>query len=167
MNRKFLVYWLPVILWAGVICYSSSYANPFTSPAVATVQEDVNAIDIPDVSVRPILPNRGVINLTSIVVGKEIYRRSLHVTIYLVLGFLVYRALKQHNIRWKVAATLLIAILFALSDEIHQIYTPGRSFQVLDLISDFIGALAGIGVYALLMLILKRLSKPKTSTQGR
>lgn len=47
---------------------------------------------------------------------------------------------------WTVAA--LISILYGVSDEVHQYFVPGRHATPSDLISDAIGAIAGVvGVY--------------------
>lgn len=47
---------------------------------------------------------------------------------------------------WTVAA--LISILYGVSDELHQMYVPGRFATLSDLISDAVGAIAGVvGVY--------------------
>ena len=37
-----------------------------------------------------------------------------------------------------------IAILYAVTDELHQIYVPGRSFGIRDIVIDSLGALTGI-----------------------
>jgi VanZ family protein len=42
---------------------------------------------------------------------------------------------------------LLMTMAFALSDEIHQLFVPGRAFQVIDLIIDFLGILFGVYLY--------------------
>jgi VanZ family protein len=42
---------------------------------------------------------------------------------------------------------LLMTMAFALSDEIHQLFVPGRAFQVIDLIIDFLGLLFGVYLY--------------------
>jgi VanZ family protein len=42
---------------------------------------------------------------------------------------------------------LLMTMAFALSDEIHQLFVPGRAFQVIDLIIDFLGILFGVFLY--------------------
>ncbi len=36
---------------------------------------------------------------------------------------------------------MLAAILYGLSDEIHQLYVPGRMFDILDILADSFGAL--------------------------
>lgn len=46
--------------------------------------------------------------------------------------------------------SLLICILYAISDEIHQVFVPGREAQVKDVIIDSGGAAVGIGVYLII-----------------
>ena len=48
-----------------------------------------------------------------------------------------------------------------MTDEIHQIFVPGRAFQVTDILVDSAGALLGIGVFCLLTLIVVKLRKTK------
>lgn len=46
----------------------------------------------------------------------------------------------------KTAATaLIICVIYGLTDEIHQIFVPGRAFQVSDLVMDSVGSIIGIG----------------------
>ncbi|MGV8147186.1 MAG: VanZ family protein [Alkaliphilus sp.] len=43
--------------------------------------------------------------------------------------------------------TLLVCVLYAISDETHQIFVPGRSAQVSDILIDSVGAAVGILIY--------------------
>jgi VanZ family protein len=61
-------------------------------------------------------------------------------------------------------AAFLLAVLYGLSDEIHQATVPGRSGRVEDLVVDAIGA--GIGV-ALGWLVLGRVSRRRETPGGR
>ena len=61
-------------------------------------------------------------------------RKMAHALEYAVLGFLVYMTYKD----WKVA--LLVCILYACSDEFHQLFVKGRSGQISDVILDSCGA---------------------------
>lgn len=47
--------------------------------------------------------------------------------------------------RAALAAAWLIAVLYGVSDEFHQAFTPGRTPDVMDVAADAIGALAGTG----------------------
>ena len=53
----------------------------------------------------------------------------------------------------KYVIALIISIIYAISDEIHQIFVPGRSFQFTDILTDSAGSLLGI---AIIGFILKR-----------
>jgi len=70
-----------------------------------------------------------------------------HFFLYLPFGFLVLRAFRPvFKMRW--AAALLVSFfvvsLYALSDEFHQLFVPGRSFSFWDWGADLLGAAAGI-----------------------
>ena len=71
-------------------------------------------------------------------------RKLAHFTIYLILGVLVYLYIKEFNISNKFIVSLLICILYAASDEIHQLFIVGRSGRILDVLIDSLGSLTGI-----------------------
>lgn len=78
-----------------------------------------------------------------------------HFGAYLVLAALLNLALmfqnKWENIKDKAApAAVVIATLYGILDEIHQIFIPGRSAEFLDFIADMIGALAGVFIIYLI-----------------
>lgn len=73
-------------------------------------------------------------------------RKLAHFTIYLILGVLVYLYIKEFNVSNKFIISLLICILYAISDEIHQLFIVGRSGKVLDVCIDSLGSLLGIFV---------------------
>ena len=69
-------------------------------------------------------------------------RKTAHFLEYLVLGLLV---LNCFNINKKyMLYSLIICFLYSISDEVHQIFVPGRSCEVLDVMIDTIGSLIGI-----------------------
>ena len=48
-----------------------------------------------------------------------------------------------------IVLVLLICVLYAISDEVHQLFVPDRGGEVKDIIIDSVGATVGIGVYLL------------------
>lgn len=72
--------------------------------------------------------------------------KALHFFEYLPFGLLCVLALSKSCSRGR-SQTLLISIfvvfLYALSDEIHQLFVPGRQFDMMDVFFDVSGALAG------------------------
>jgi VanZ family protein len=69
-------------------------------------------------------------------------KKTAHMIEYGVFAGLLYRAFRSSS---KTAAealflSLLIAVLYAASDEVHQLFTPGREPTVRDVVFDIIGA---------------------------
>lgn len=85
-------------------------------------------------------------------------RKSAHFFAYFVLGLLVMNALrpKQMNNFRSVLLTMVICIIYAISDEVHQLFIPGRSGEITDVIIDSIGSTVGIGVYLLIAKFIMR-----------
>jgi VanZ family protein len=67
-----------------------------------------------------------------------ILRKLAHVTEYAILGALLCRAVRRP------AATVAIATLYAVSDEVHQTFVEGRHGAPLDVGIDALGAIAGV-----------------------
>jgi VanZ family protein len=44
----------------------------------------------------------------------------------------------------------VFCVLYAVSDEVHQLFVPGRGAQVTDVLIDNAGAFVGIGIYEVL-----------------
>lgn len=71
-----------------------------------------------------------------------------HFIEYAILAFLLLRALKEHQISKPAAIglTVLIALIYAASDEIHQSFVPTRTASLSDFLVDSLAAFA-IGIY--------------------
>lgn len=82
-------------------------------------------------------------------------RKGGHATEYAVLGFLLLATLyswgdsvvKKRGLR--ILSAFIIAVLYAISDEIHQLFVPGRSCQLTDVMIDSVGAVFGILAFLL------------------
>jgi VanZ family protein len=68
------------------------------------------------------------------------------------MAFLMARALLWKGELRLVSLVLVLGIseLYALSDEIHQLFVPGRTFQLMDLALDLLGGVIGLMVFAIL-----------------
>ncbi|MDA1186152.1 MAG: VanZ family protein [Acidobacteria bacterium] len=76
--------------------------------------------------------------------------KSLHALAYLGLSVVVVRALVGGLPRRIDSSTavvaIVIAVAYAASDEVHQMFVPGRTADVLDLLADACGAIVGTAV---------------------
>jgi VanZ family protein len=84
-------------------------------------------------------------------------RKSAHFFIYFVLGILTINALRR--IGWSdyrcTILALTICVLYAASDELHQLFIPGRSAELRDIFIDSTGAYLGIGFYLMIGHVMK------------
>lgn len=82
-------------------------------------------------------------------------RKTAHFLEYMILGILlsgVFAEYRMRPLRW-MKRVWISGTLYAVTDELHQIFTPGRSCQLSDVILDSCGVAAGI-LLALLVLWL-------------
>ena len=70
--------------------------------------------------------------------------KIIHAIVYFILALLFYFSLLKSGLRKSLLAiSLLLAISYGISDEIHQYYVPGRIASIGDVIADSFGALIG------------------------
>ena len=88
-----------------------------------------------------------VINYTgNIDTLRLIVRKCAHFTEYLILGILVLNACKYNNAKNMIMLSILICILYACTDELHQIFIQDRVGNIIDASIDTLGSLCGIGI---------------------
>lgn len=108
--KNFIYFWFPVLLWMSLIFYFSS---------------------IPDLS--PNFSKETMNILTS---------KFAHIVEYAILTLLLLRAI-EHTFSLSPQALLqiifLIAVLYAISDEYHQLFVHGREGTFRDIMIDSIG----------------------------
>lgn len=127
--------WGLVVLWMGAIFYGSS---------------------------RPSLP--GSLGRQDAI--GDLFRAAVHLAEYAILAALTYRAAIAPAVRGDaslalgnpravqvldvrlVVAVLALSVGYALSDELHQSFVPGRCFSLADLGVDAAGVALGLGAVA-------------------
>lgn len=88
-------------------------------------------------------------------------RKMAHFSVYTCLGILLYLFMKTFEIsnRKKVLISIVLAFLYACSDEIHQLFVGGRSGEFRDVLIDSCGAGFGIFVVWIICEIYKKIKK--------
>ena len=76
----------------------------------------------------------------------NVAREYMHGVVFLVLGLLVQNAVTQSGAKGMktIAIALAICVVYGITDEIHQLFVPGRAFQISDLAMDAAGSMIGI-----------------------
>ncbi len=89
-----------------------------------------------------------IINIKDIGLLSLIIRKLAHFIEYFILGILVINFITRYD--KKIIIAILLCIIYATSDEIHQIFIPGRSCQIIDIMIDSLGSIMGIYLYKLI-----------------
>ena len=70
-------------------------------------------------------------------------RKIMHMSEYFILALLIYNVLVLYEIKKIYLVTFITSVLYAISDEIHQLFT-GRTSSIIDVFVDSIGILIAI-----------------------
>ena len=85
-----------------------------------------------------------------------IIRKLAHFTIYTIAGVNIYGFFNTYDMKMKnkILVALFVGIVYAISDEVHQMFSGGRTPAVRDVAIDSCGVLFGIGVFIFLNKIM-------------
>jgi VanZ family protein len=138
MLRRFITHWLPLLFWMVVIFGASTGLG---SPEHTSL------------FVRPFLlwlnPH---MSEETIELVHHCVRKTAHAVEYAVLGFLIWRVVRSsaamalHPPARHFRLALLLAALYAATDEAHQLFVPTRNAAVADVLLDTCGAAFGLAV---------------------
>lgn len=133
MSRRHIVFLALTILWMGLIFWFSSAGHETSSGQSGAIMHTVQQI-------------------TGWAPPEVLVRKAAHFTLYFVLGVLLILTIRTSSVAatvvWRraILAAILIAALYAISDELHQTLVGGRSGQVSDVLLDTIAAAVGVVV---------------------
>ena len=92
-------------------------------------------------------------------------RKCAHATEYMILGFLITGAVytNKSHIKLQILVCFFGVMLYAISDEIHQLFVEGRAGRVTDVLIDSGGGMVGCILFALFYgITLKKINAKKT-----
>ncbi|WP_100374125.1 VanZ family protein [Bacillus sp. FJAT-45037] len=147
--------WVSVLLWMALIFYLSHQPAAESSALSGGVMESIVAV------VEIIFPTIQ----QHLDTFHFFIRKGAHFFAYFILGLLVIHALRGGRLNGyrRVLLALTICVLYAISDEVHQLFISGRSGEVTDVLIDSAGASVGIALY----LIAKTIKRKRLQQQLR
>ncbi len=151
---KLILSWLAVILWMILIfCLSAQVAEDSSRLSSGITQFVVRMITSVFPKVKIDIASWGFL-----------VRKLAHFLSYLVLGVLVLNAFGRSGVRGykRILFSGIICILYAATDEIHQLYVPGRGGQIRDVLIDSLGAGTGFILYFIICWFVSKKKKRKT-----
>ena len=133
--------WVLVIICMGIIFALS-----------AQVADDSQ--ELSDSFIRKIFETFGI------VIESDLIRTIAHCLEFMGLSVLLFNAV---YVTWFLKLPPIIAFLgttfYATTDEIHQIFVPGRAFQISDILVDSTGALIGVTASFVILKIILSIKK--------
>lgn len=133
-KKKYILRWTMLVLWMCFIFYMSSRSGSESQEQSDLVLSILNFLGLQ--------LNESIKNIASFIV-----RKTAHVTEYMILYILIFRVVTLYsNTKKSKLIALLCMVLYASTDEIHQLFVPGRSGMVRDVFIDSIGGIIGVGI---------------------
>ncbi len=124
---------VPVVFWMGVVFLASTDLGSaaHTGSIVLWILRAVSA---------------GRLSLPAMEEIHFLIRKTAHLTEYGILGALLWRAFSSpaRPPVFTGAAALIVAALYACSDEYHQSFVPSRTSSIRDVAIDTVGAAVGV-----------------------
>ena len=143
-----------LVLWMGFI-FSMSCENAEESSNTSGQTIKVVLSTVPEFEKQPEEVKKNIIEELQFIV-----RKSAHFIGYMILGILASGLILQYeNINKKYPLAFLICVIYAISDEIHQLFVPGRAGQIRDVLIDSAGSLLGIILVMAFVKILIKFNK--------
>lgn len=78
-------------------------------------------------------------------------RKLAHFSEFCLLGILIYLNVIEYRKNKTILLSIVFAFIYAISDEVHQLFVPGRAFAIKDILIDTSGAILGIFVIHLIV----------------
>ena len=139
---KKIIFLILVILWMGVIFYFSSMnASKSDNQSNGFIHRTV-------IKVVKVFKSDLTVEDEELITKYVVYpiRKYAHVFEYFVLYILVFLFINCYDLdlKRKIIYSMIVCILYACSDEFHQVFVPGRDGKFKDVFVDAFGSSIGL-----------------------
>jgi len=97
----------------------------------------------------------------------HLIRKLAHFTEFGILGVFFYLNIIEIKNRKSIVDSVLWTMIYAISDEIHQLFVPGRACSIIDMIIDTCGGICFIFVYYIIEINVKKYMSCKSNNSVR
>lgn len=136
-----VILWSAVSAWMIVIFLFSAQTGDASSDLSGNFIRFLAGLFVEDFEILDTFAQENVIQNFSYPI-----RKIAHFSEYLILGVLIFSAVKSHgrSNRFAVSVSIFGSFIYAVTDEIHQFFVPERACQFTDVLIDTSGAIAGV-----------------------
>lgn len=138
-SKKRFLYLIPVVIWMIFIFYMSGKTGQESSGQSGKISLFITNL-LEKVRQNPAQEMQNLQDILELVI-----RKAAHMTEYAILFLLSYLAMVKISMSqsrfYNRSIAVLISLLYACSDEMHQLLVPGRSGRMIDVGIDMAGVL--------------------------
>ena len=150
-NNKSVVWFIITVVWMTVIfCFSAQPADVSADTSLR-VGMTIGKMSVPDFSKLPKEEQMDYAKKIEFPV-----RKMAHATEYAILGCLLTNLCRSLSMKKAYMWSWLMGSAYAATDEFHQLFVPGRSGQITDVMLDSVGCLTGCLLIYLILCIVKK-----------
>lgn len=142
MNLKIIIKYILLVLWMTLIFWFSNQSGVDSSETsgsivmmIVSFLEKISGLTI----------NDSVISIMCFMI-----RKLAHFTLYFILGLISILILNEYNlsIKHKIIYATMFCLIYACSDEIHQLFVSNRNGSLLDVGIDMLGVIFPIFIFS-------------------
>lgn len=85
-------------------------------------------------------------------------RTMAHFSEFACLSFFMNNLFVAHKSKLCPVIACVLSFIYAITDEIHQIFVPGRACQFQDMMVDLAGIVSGMAVYVVIYALVKKVA---------
>ena len=160
-NKRIVLLILVLIGCITIFCFSEFSAGESTKQSRGLTYNIIKILNGNKLSEKELTKLTKKVN--------PLVRKIAHFSIYMILAIFTYMFIEELNIKSKsekerlrknILYTCIFCIIYAIFDEIHQIYVPGRTGKAIDVIIDTLGSCMGITLLLVNNIIKRKGKKP-------
>ncbi len=116
-GKKYIYYWLPLLIYCLLIFIQSSYPSP----------ENIQRLNLPYID--------------------KLIHFAVYAILGMLFFMIFRTQRFKKNINIVIALSILSSSLYGMSDEIHQYFVPYRDADIMDFFADVMGSICGVYIF--------------------
>lgn len=149
VNKKQIIYALLIIIWMAIVFIFSNQPSDVSSKTSGSITEKV---------VQAITKDNKKITQSQRDTIETVIRKCAHFGLYLIGGILTTNFINTTKVQGKriIIYAILFIFVYAITDEVHQLFVPGRSGEIRDVFIDTAGGSCGTLLFIISRKIVRR-----------
>lgn len=141
-KEKTILFLILTILWMGLVfCFSAETAEVSKQTSLSVMEQLAEIFNI---------------NITNKAVFESILRSFAHLFLFLLGGAFSCALFIVACPNKKYLYCAVFGVIYAVLDEVHQIFVPGRAFEVKDIFIDLVGFFIGAVSVVFIKMLMKK-----------